>query len=100
MTVDEVVESLAWINDHFHIIRAAADDMPTIDYVLERARITVLRQVPPPWSWLRLRSMCLLPLSRLHRGSPWGTPGLPLAPPRGGGAALLAPPPPPAPAPS
>jgi len=95
-----VVESLAWINDHFHIIRAAADDMPTIDYVLERARITVLRQVPPPWSWLRLRSMCLLPLSRLHRGSHCGTTVLRQAHPLWAVAALHAPPPPPAPAPS
>jgi twinkle protein len=42
MTRNEFGEAMAWMNDHFEFIRTD-DEAPTINWILERARIAVLR---------------------------------------------------------
>lgn len=43
MSENEVLEGLYWINDRFQIISNAANDFPTIDWILDKARSAVLR---------------------------------------------------------
>jgi hypothetical protein len=38
-----VVDAIGWIDDHFHLIVPPKDQMPTIDFILHRARAAVLR---------------------------------------------------------
>jgi twinkle protein len=42
MTESELHEAEAWVNDHFTLIRAE-DEAPTLDWILENARIAVAR---------------------------------------------------------
>jgi twinkle protein len=42
MSLNEFGEAMAWLHDHFEFIRTD-DEAPTIDWIMERARIAVLR---------------------------------------------------------
>jgi hypothetical protein len=41
----DVLDGIAWIDEHFHLILPPPDEMPSIDYILEKARAAVLRWV-------------------------------------------------------
>jgi hypothetical protein len=43
MSLDDVVDGIFWIDDHFHLILPPLDEMPSIDYILDKARAAVLR---------------------------------------------------------
>eukprot|EP00878_Enallax_costatus_P035485 GHUV01039599.1.p1 GENE.GHUV01039599.1~~GHUV01039599.1.p1 ORF type:complete len:305 (+),score=70.74 GHUV01039599.1:231-1145(+) len=43
MEFGEMIDALIWLDEHFHMIRPLPDTMPTIDYILEKARAAVLR---------------------------------------------------------
>lgn len=39
----EVLDAVQWLDAHFHLIRPPRDEMPSIEYILDRARAAVLR---------------------------------------------------------
>jgi hypothetical protein len=43
MTVEDLERGIAWMQGHFHVIKHVKDDAPTIDWVLEVARLAVMR---------------------------------------------------------
>lgn len=43
MTYQDVLDALVWIDEHFHLIRPLRDEMPSIDFILDRARAAVTR---------------------------------------------------------
>lgn len=43
MTASELMESLVWVDERFHLIRSGDEELPTVEWVLERARAAVLR---------------------------------------------------------
>jgi hypothetical protein len=43
MSFDDVVDGIFWIDEHFHLILPPLDEMPSIDYILDKARAAVLR---------------------------------------------------------
>ncbi|GAX74797.1 hypothetical protein CEUSTIGMA_g2244.t1 [Chlamydomonas eustigma] len=44
MSRDEVMNGLAWVDNHFHVIKYVDEDSsPTIDWILETARLAVMR---------------------------------------------------------
>jgi hypothetical protein len=45
MDTQELVDALVWIDTQFHIIRPMPDTMPTIEYILDKARAAVMRCV-------------------------------------------------------
>lgn len=42
-TQQELEREFAWLCDHFYVIAAGEDKMPTIDWVLEKARAAVIQ---------------------------------------------------------
>lgn len=49
MGFDDVVDGIFWIDDHFHLILPPLDEMPSIDYILDKARAAVLRSALLRW---------------------------------------------------
>ena len=45
MTVEDLELGVAWLQGHFHVIKHIKDDAPTVDWVLEVARLAVMRLV-------------------------------------------------------
>jgi hypothetical protein len=45
MSEEEFLDALLWVDERFHIIRPPPDGLPGVDYVLERARLAVMRCV-------------------------------------------------------
>lgn len=45
MDMQELVDALVWIDTQFHIIRPMPDTLPTIEYILDKARAAVMRCV-------------------------------------------------------
>jgi twinkle protein len=43
MTASELMESLVWVDERFHLIRSGDEELPSVEWVLERARAAVLR---------------------------------------------------------
>jgi twinkle protein len=43
MTASELMESLVWVDERFHLIRCGDEELPSVEWVLERARAAVLR---------------------------------------------------------
>lgn len=43
MGYNDVLDGISWIDEHFHLILPPPDEMPSIDYILEKARAAVLR---------------------------------------------------------
>lgn len=43
MTYNDVLDGIFWLDEHFHLILPPPDEMPSIDYILEKARVAVLR---------------------------------------------------------
>ena len=58
MTVEDLERGIAWMQGHFHVIKHVKDDAPTIDWVLEVARLAVMRCAAMP--------RCVVPC--LHMG--------------------------------
>lgn len=47
----DVLDGIRWIDQHFHLILPPVDEMPSIDYILEKARAAVLRYGVLCWAW-------------------------------------------------
>ena len=45
MTVEDLELGVAWLQGHFHVIKHIKDDAPSVDWVLEVARLAVMRLV-------------------------------------------------------
>ncbi len=45
MSEKEVLEALVWIDERFHVIKSSDEELPTIEWVLDKARAAVLRCV-------------------------------------------------------
>ena len=43
MVFDDVVDGILFVDEHFHLILPPPDEMPSIDYILDKARVAVLR---------------------------------------------------------
>lgn len=43
MTYRDVLDALTWLDERFHLIRPPKHTMPTIEYILDKARAAVLR---------------------------------------------------------
>jgi hypothetical protein len=43
LAVNELQGAMQWIDERFHLIRCDDDELPSVDWVLERARAAVLR---------------------------------------------------------
>lgn len=43
MTMDELLDALEWVQEHFHVIKHLEEDPPTIEWVLEVARVAVMK---------------------------------------------------------
>jgi twinkle protein len=54
-------QGLGWLDRHFTLLRCEDDQLPSIDWVLDLARVAVLRYLPLPGA-------APLPLSYLHPG--------------------------------
>jgi hypothetical protein len=43
MEFADVTDGIVFVDEHFHLILPPADEMPSIDYILDKARAAVLR---------------------------------------------------------
>lgn len=43
MDFGDVADGIVFVDEHFHLILPPSDDMPSIDYILDKARAAVLR---------------------------------------------------------
>jgi hypothetical protein len=43
ITAQELEAAFNWLDEHFYVIHSADDAMPTLDWVLEKARAAVVK---------------------------------------------------------
>lgn len=60
MSAEEVQQGLEWINDKFPLIKRQDDELPTVDWILEKAKAAVLR--------FGIRGLIIDPYNELDHG--------------------------------